>query len=271
MGCDLTHLMRMRNTHNGSSDSGPENTAPPWLNHWGIALGLASTYLEPMIPIPHRAGLLEEWNGAWEVDPDWARTTIAGVLCNLIASLAPEDPWLQASGRYGVLRIGTRRMGRTGAVLPDGEPLAGWRACIDLLGMPRHDLTTDPCYLPAAWHIRNAESAFLLAWARNGWLETKAALCAMDSERARVVAKEAVHWAIFRRRCYGVPADDGWTRVQFSKWALRAYHYEISGNGFEEDEIEQDVAEGRLPWPPNDPADPIHWDTGEDDQDIAAS
>lgn len=249
----------MSTAHNGAGQPGAENTAPPWLDHWGIALGLATTYLEPLIPIPHRVNLTTEWNAAWDIHPDWARTTIAGIISGLIRSLAPEDPWLQASGRYGVLRIGDRHLSRNGAVLPDGQPLNDWRSCADLLGMPMHDLSTDPCYIPAAWGIKNAEAAFLLAWARTGWLDTKAALCEMDADRAREAAKEALKWAIYRRRCYGLAADDGWTRVQFSKWALRAYSYEISREGFDDNEVEEELEAGRLPWPLTDPLDPAHW------------
>lgn len=231
---------------------------PPWLNHWGIALGLATSYLEPLIPVHHYVELHNEWDAAWDVEPDWARTTIAGIISSLIATLAPEDPWTRASGRFGIMRIGDRHLQRDGAVLPSGEPLNDWHAVADLLGRPLHDLTTDPAYIPSAWGIRMPESAFLLAWARNGWLETKAALCIMEADRARVASKEALRWAIYRRRTYGVPADDGWVRVQFSKWALRAYHYEISRLGFYEDEIDTEIEKGKLPWPIADDDDPVH-------------
>lgn len=252
---------RMSNNLNGPDNTaGREPTVPGYMPLWVIASHLSSTVTEPLLSLNERARREQSFEYAWTEAPSWARTCMAGVLSSLALSLADEDPWRNLSTRFNHLTSGPIKVGLTGALFPNGRPLRDWHSFTDILGEPAQSVDVDPCYLPVRERLGSPEAAFLVGWANQGWLETSVALHVMRARLGWEASQDALRYLIARRRAYGVPADDGWVRILFSKWAIWAYRYEIDQELLDQEAIDALIRQGALPWPLLDPEDPMHWE-----------
>lgn len=219
------------------------------LQKWRLAAHYATTITEPLLTLTVRVQYEDDFARAYRVDPPWARMVLAGVLSDLVRTLATKDPWRAMSARYGAWTVGPNPPVRNTAVLRDGRTkLTDWRIQTDLLGQPMHGTDVDPSYAPLHARRIAVGTAVVLAGGAHGWGSAATATTLMGERAGLDAATEAITWALHRRRCYGVPADDSFVRLSFSRWSNIAYDYEVLGRPLDLTEHELWVFDQRLPW-----------------------
>lgn len=146
--------------------------------------------------------------------PAWSLAFFGGSITTVMSSLPPSDPWRQAES-------------------------FDWQDALDLVVPVFTDPRSDPQLIAISDGITSASAAVLAHTRSASWTECAEALDAgVDEEMTRIasaigkpeirrgyllrdIARSALVWALFRRRCY-TGFDDPWSQDVMLTWAARA-------------------------------------------------
>ncbi|WP_256843036.1 hypothetical protein [Ornithinimicrobium cryptoxanthini] len=195
----------------------PETVAHTW----------ALTLTEPLLPLQARVQAeLAMRRVCWE-EPAWAAHLFGGLISDQMLTLPDKDPWRRCI--IGPLSFGV--------LLPNGTRLGSHKAFADVLdiGVDDTDAVPDsPGLTPM--------SETIVATGTSGQQETAAAIllggrnpsptqgadnlpfpkALLNPAPVYTYAVPALHWAILRRRSFGVPVDDAWLSESLLYWPHRA-------------------------------------------------
>ena len=152
---------------------------------------------------------------------------------------------------------------------PSGAPFGTWRDGTDLVELAWGSPERDPAFVPLADDLSPASARLLVAavvgW-RAAWAEARAILdnagilaaagepgaaeLSTQAGLAHTPLVDALRWACWRRRAYGIaPAEDVWPYEATHHWATRAFELLELGKDPNEAVVERDIAWHRIAEP----------------------
>jgi hypothetical protein len=224
--------------------------------------------VEPLVSMPTRLALDERLAVAARRDPRFVAVVFAGAIADVVGTLPPDDRWrtltlprspLSArSEPAGAARppfVPRRRLGGFGEPTsglappswPSGRPFGTWKDGQDLAELVMGSPGRDPAFVPLADGLAPGAARVLVA-AFGGWrsaLDEAQAL--LDRTASHTGLVDALRWACWRRRAYGVvPAEDVWPYESLHHWAQRAFDLLERGVEPDTETIARDIGWHRI-------------------------
>lgn len=213
------------------------------------ATAWSMTLVEPLLPDRLRFELDEQMAFVSRRRPSWSAAFFGGTLASIVQTLPPNDPWRHLDARVGNITVGDNPPEITGARhtvgARTGEGFGIWRDGLDIVPLVFEDPVRDVA-LAALSQPLSSTSAALIALSGQGWEPSitahraayTIAVPADDATPSSVTypekwksgaagmslyrhASEALRWAIWRRRAYGI-TDDPYVVESAFRWAVRA-------------------------------------------------
>jgi hypothetical protein len=221
----------------------PPVPPPDWA---GTVLRWAITLMEPLISPRTLTERLTAMDALVQSRPDWARVFFAGAISSISKTLPEDDPWRQASARLGGTTVGGNPPGETGAVAESGDRFGTWHDFEDTTPMTFGSVADDPQLAAAEVPLDNSAAAIVVI-SFGGWRVLHSALVREAGFVPHIHwdSRDALRWAILRRRSYGLPPDDDWIWHSCFSWAIRAANL-IKGEPADDDEIEREIKAERI-------------------------
>lgn len=221
----------------------PPVPPPDWP---GTVLRWAITLMEPLLSPRILSERLTAMDGLIQSRPDWARVFFAGAISNITQTLPSDDPWRRASARLGSTVVGRSPPEDTGATAESGDRFGTWHDFEDVTPMTFGAVEDDP-QLAAAEVPLDGSAAAIMVISFGGWRELHSALVREADFVAHLHwdCRDALRWALLRRRSYGLPPDDDWVWQSCFSWAIRASNL-IKGEPADDQEIEQEICAERI-------------------------
>ena len=236
----------------------------------GACARWAITLVEPLLPIRRQEGLDARLVEAAAADPELVALWFAGVTSDVARTLPSDDAWrtvVREDAASGVRTAPDRSGTRAGKVppaqvlseapevaqapcWPSGESFGTWRDGTDLVELVWGSPELDPGLVPLADGLSPRGARVLVAslagW-RCAWVEAKHLVEAAGKLQPVHDLADALRWACWRRRAYGIPpAEDVWPYESAHNWARRAFELLEDGTEPDEAEIERDVRWHRI-------------------------
>lgn len=186
------------------------------------AAGWAMTFLRPLLPPRRRAVFEDAMSGAFDTWPEWCHTYVAGTLVCLVATLPNNDPWRHISARSGNLVAGQCPPATDGVVRDDrGRRFGSWRDATDLIVPVFTEPESDPSLIELADPLTPLAGLLLATAGVGDWRATRDMMAeiatglgaavddfgrpfsAVLGRLSRDTAREAIAWALHRRKAYG--------------------------------------------------------------------
>lgn len=205
----------------GMTDTTFSNDLAPkdWTARWAISL------TTPLYSLRMRNEIDKEMRAFARRMPEYHSVVMAGLLADVIATFAPEDPFRNLyRDDDDVIR------------LPGGEAFGSWHNATDLMPASNADVGQDHSLAPLA-EVLSDESVEFFYRAAESWESAREYLLTLSLDKKLKqstfeIAEDAMRWALLRRQAYALDGD-GFFATTAVAWGARTSKI-VAGEPFDE-------------------------------------